>query len=177
MAVGKRQIAERQPLLSELSRQRKLSLLLAYLPVRAQVLEVGAGAGWFATQLRQQGHQVTTLDLNGPADVVGDVREWAQLGLAAHSFDVVVALEVIEHVDCLAALVELCRPGGLIYLSSPHPRGDWIMKILEWLGLTQKRTSLHTNLTDFARLPLKRITLRRPAGIHQVGLFRTPEDA
>jgi 2-polyprenyl-3-methyl-5-hydroxy-6-metoxy-1,4-benzoquinol methylase len=164
----------RQPLLSEISRQSKLRLLLRFLPAGATVLEVGTGDGWFARQLRDRGHRVTTLDLAGAADVVGDVNDWARLGLSAQSFEAVVALEVIEHVDCLPALVALCRPGGLIFLSSPHPRGDWVMRLLEWLQLTQKRTSPHHNLTDFALLPLEKVVLRRPLGIHQVGLFRTP---
>lgn len=165
----------RQPLLSEISRQSKLRLLLRHLPPGATVLEVGAGDGWFAAQLRKRGHRVTTLDQIGEAEVVGDILNWAELGLAAQSFEAVVALELIEHVDCLAALVALCRPGGLIYLSSPHPRWDWVMKLLEGLRLTQRRTSPHYNLTDFTRLPLEKVVLRRPLGIHQVGLFRAPQ--
>jgi hypothetical protein len=38
--------------------------------------------------------------------------------------------------------------------------------------LTQKRTSPHCNLTDFAKLPLPILKLRRPLWIHQVGVFR-----
>jgi protoporphyrinogen oxidase/2-polyprenyl-3-methyl-5-hydroxy-6-metoxy-1,4-benzoquinol methylase len=167
---------KKQPILSELSRRRKVRLLAARLPSRCRILEVGAGDGYFAGEMRRLGHDVVTLDQSAPADVRGDVLQWRRLGLQAHSFDVVIAMEVIEHVDCLDALVSLAKPGGLIYLSSPHPRWDWALALLEKLRLLQRRTSAHTNLVDFATLPLERVFYRRPLGMHQVGLFRTPEE-
>ena len=160
-----------QPLLSELSRRRKLALLLRHLPPGASVLEVGSGSGWFSEGLRRRGHPVMTLDIQGPADLVGDVNAWRDLGLGPGSFDAVVGLELIEHVDCLAAMRALCRPGGLIMLSSPHPRWDWVMKILEALRLTQRRTSPHDNLTDFAAIDMRALVRSRPLFIHQVAIF------
>ncbi len=163
---------KRQPLLSEISRRRKLALLNEHLAPGSRVLEVGTGDGWFADNLRRRGHDVVTLDLLGPATVVGDIRDWRNLGLQEKSFDAVVALEVIEHVDCLNDICALCKRDGLILLSSPHPRWDWAMKVLELLHLTQRRTSEHCNLTDFSRIGLVRVVLKRPLFIHQVGLFR-----
>lgn len=163
---------KRQPLLSELSRQRKFALLEKHLPAQARILEVGTGDGWFARKLRALGHTVVTVDLAPPADVVGDILNWRTLPLGAHAFDAVVALEVIEHVDCLDALRALCKTDGLILLSSPHPRWDWVMKILEAIHLTQRRTSPHCNLTDFSTLALARVAFKRPLWIHQVALFR-----
>ncbi|MEB3284288.1 MAG: class I SAM-dependent methyltransferase [Candidatus Sericytochromatia bacterium] len=161
----------RQPLLSEISRNKKWALLARHLPVASKVLEIGPGDGWFTDRLRSAGHYVTTIDLHPPADVIGDVQDWRTLPLDAGSFDVVVALEVIEHVDCVAAIEGLCKPHGLIFLSSPHPQWDWVMKILETMRLTQKRTSPHNNLVDFLTLPWLPIRVDRPAGIHQIGLF------
>ena len=136
------------------------------------VLEVGSGSGWFSKQLKKNGYNVTTLDLIPPADLVGDINQWKKLGIQPHSFDVVVALEIIEHVDCLAALRSLCKYRGLIMLSSPHPRWDWIMKILELLHLNQKRTSEHTNLTNFNCIKMPTLLKKRPMIIHQVAIFR-----
>jgi 2-polyprenyl-3-methyl-5-hydroxy-6-metoxy-1,4-benzoquinol methylase len=162
----------RQPLLSEISRRRKLELFLRHIPPAASVLEVGSGSGWFAAQTRAHGHRVATLDLFGPADFIGDILHWREVGIPPAAFDAVVALEVIEHVDCLAELCALCKPNGVIFLSSPHPSWDWCMKVLERLSLTQTRTSPHSNLTDFATIPLPAVVRRRPMWIHQVAVFR-----
>ena len=163
---------KQQPIVSELSRNRKLALLAGFLDGRKRILEIGCGDGWFSDRLRRMGHEVVGLDVHGSADLVGDIMDWENLGLARGSFDVIVALEVIEHVDCLTAMTALCRPDGIIFLSSPHPKWDWAMKVLENLGLTQKRTSPHCNLTDFSELPLPILKLKRPLWIHQVGVFR-----
>ena len=161
-----------QPWLSELSRRRKLRLCIKYFERGATILEVGTGDGWFAFQLRAAGFNVTTLDLFPPADIIGNIIDWPTLGLKAASFDAIVALELIEHVDCLSSLSALCKKEGMIMLSSPHPNWDWLMKILEQLHLTQMRTSPHSHLIDFRKLPLTPIQLDRPMGIHQVGFFK-----
>ena len=163
---------QRQPLLSAISRRNKLRLLVKHFMPGCTILEVGAGSGWFTGQLREGGFRVITLDLEGPADVVGDVTRWEQLGLKQASFDAIVALEVIEHVDCIKALSTLCRKDGLIMLSSPHPRWDWVMKLLENIHLNQQRTSEHCNLTDFTTIPLRPLVMKRPLMIHQVAIFK-----
>jgi 2-polyprenyl-3-methyl-5-hydroxy-6-metoxy-1,4-benzoquinol methylase len=168
-------IDKTQPFLSEISRRRKFSLLNKHLPPKSRVLEVGTGDGWFAGRLRMCGYDVVTLDLNSPADVVGDILTWRNLGLGEGSFDAVVALEVIEHVDCLDAICALCKQDGLIMLSSPHPKWDWVMKVLEAIHLTQRRTSEHCNLTDFSAIRLVPVVLKRPLIIHQVALFRNSQ--
>ena len=162
----------RQPPVSEISRRRKSNLIMNYLQPSDLILEVGAGTGWFAQRLQDSGYNVTTLDLIGPADIIGDINQWEQLGIPRNSFDAVIALELIEHVDCLTALCSICKIGGLIMLSSPHPKWDWVMRILEGLNLTQRRTSEHINLTDFKNIRLPVVTLRRPLFVHQVAIFK-----
>jgi 2-polyprenyl-3-methyl-5-hydroxy-6-metoxy-1,4-benzoquinol methylase len=160
------------PLLSSISRNRKLAMIAKYLSSAANTLEIGSGDGQLSNQLKRLGHHAVTIDLVPPADIVGDVRDWRQLGLKEHTFDAVIGLEVIEHVDCVTAIRSLCKYGGLIFLSSPHPSWDWVMKVLEAIGLNQRRTSPHINLVDFRTLPFDHVFLSRPAWIHQVGVFR-----
>lgn len=161
----------RQPLVSELSRRRKLARVARDLPRACSILEVGSGSGWFARRLRERGHRVTTLDVEPPADYVCDVRfAPPEIGL----YDVVIAFEVIEHVDCLSALVDHTRVGGLLFLSTPHPRWDWVMLLLESAKLTQKRPTPHSNLTDLAGPLDPRLRLRwleRPAWVAQIASF------
>lgn len=159
-------------LLSEISKRNKIGLVKKHLKPGDKILEIGSKDGWFAEAMRAEGFQVSTMDIVPPADIVGDVNQWKELGIQEGAYDVSVAFEVIEHVDCLASLRAVTKPDGIIVLSSPHPKWDWAMKILEFLGLNQKRTSPHSNLTDFKDISLTPVVFRRPAWIHQVAIFK-----
>ncbi len=151
----------------------KFRLLVKYLEPGSSVLEVGSGSGWFAERLLKKGYKVTTIDISdSTADIVGDIKSWKLVGIAEHSFDAIVALELIEHVDCLDDLTHICKIDGLIFLSSPHPKWDRLLYMLEKINLLQPRTSEHINLTDFKNIRLPAIARKRPMGVHQVGLFR-----
>ena len=71
----------------------------------------------------------------------------------AESFDVVVAFEVVEHVDCFRACHELLAPGGALFVTTPVPSRDGVMKLLEAVGLNQRRTSPHDHLVDLRGAP------------------------
>ena len=95
-----------------------------------------------------------------------------ELGLAAESFDAVVAFEVVEHVDCFRACHDLLKPGGRMLITTPLPHRDWVMKLLERAGLNQPRTSPHDHLVYLDRVPLfteKRVKV--VAGLSQWGVF------
>ena len=47
----------------------------------------------------------------------------------------VVAFEVVEHVDLYAACQDLLKPNGKLLVTTPAPHADWFMKILELVGL------------------------------------------
>jgi 2-polyprenyl-6-hydroxyphenyl methylase/3-demethylubiquinone-9 3-methyltransferase len=100
-----------------------------------RLLDVGCGAGLAAEEFARRGAAVTAID--AAAEAIAAARLHAEQGglaidyriaapedLAAEGarFDVVVALEVIEHVAdrdaFLAALAALTRPGGLVFLST-----------------------------------------------------------
>ena len=88
-----------------------------------------------------------------PVVLVGDINEWRQLGLRPESFDVIIAFEVVEHVDCFQACLDLLAPGGRMLITTPVPETDWILKITERLGLNQRRTSPHSNLVHLRKVP------------------------
>jgi len=164
------------PILSTHARRGKLRFFFRDIPKDAHILEVGCGDGWLGAQLRAGGwRHYTGLDLCPPADIVGDIRAWRGLGLDPASFDVVVAFELVEHVDCFQEIFDLLKPGGLLLLTSPHPRWDWACRLLESLGLSQRRTSPHAYLIDFHEIPLFEIVrIRRVALLAQWGVFRKP---
>lgn len=164
------------PILSDYSRRRKCRHFLDTIPKSDRILEVGCGAGWVGAYLRVGGWpHFVGVDLAPPADLVGDIRDWQSLGLAAESFDTVVAFEVVEHVDCWDAIFALLRPGGRLLATSPYPATDWICRALEWAGLSQRRTSPHSHLVDFRRVPrFELVDLRRVGLLAQWAVFQKP---
>jgi len=133
--------------LSERARKMKMDFFFQDVPKTAKILEIGSGDGWLKKGLAERGFLAyQNIDLVPPADIVGDIREWRKIGLQPNSFDIIVAFEVVEHVDIFNVCYELLSDGGCLFLTTPYPHADWFLKILEFVGLTQKRTSAHSNL-------------------------------
>ena len=116
-------------------------LRLDYIAERAEladrrVLDVGCGGGLLAEGLARAGAQVVGIDLAAPsiaaaqrhAEDSGLVIDYRCCGLAELAaaepsrFDVVTCLEVLEHVDDVAATVAMCatalKPGGSAFFST-----------------------------------------------------------
>jgi SAM-dependent methyltransferase len=165
------------PILSDYARKKKIEYFINNLPRDSRILEVGCGDKWLGMALRQAGFRdYTGLDVLPGADIVGDIREWQALGIKPESFDVIIAFELIEHVDCVQELFDILRPGGLLMVTSPIPSMDWLCKIFESLGLNQKRTSPHTNLIYFTNLKLFHpVKIKIIGAMVQWGIFRKPK--
>lgn len=84
-------------------------------PAPARVLEVGAGTGELATELRHAGHDVLAIDPASDSEGVVAVA-LADVDAPRASFDAAVAVVSLHHVEPLAAsfrrLAEVVRPGG-----------------------------------------------------------------
>ena len=167
------------PMLSDIAQRKKIEYFLNPLAKNAAILEIGCGARWVGDHLRSAGYTgYVGNDLFPPADIVGDIRKWRELGLKGESFDAIVAFEVVEHVDLFQEAFDLLKPGGQLLLTSPVPEMDWAMQLLEAVGLNQKRTSPHDHLIDFRTIPLfEAVSIRRVAGLSQWGIFRKPAGA
>lgn len=100
-----------------------------------RALDVGCGAGLLAEPLARLGAVVTAIDAAAENIAVArahaqgqglaiDYRNAAVESLGDETFDVVVSLEVIEHVAdpaaFVAGLVRALAPGGLLILSTPN---------------------------------------------------------
>ncbi len=104
----------------------------------ARILDVGCGGGLLAESLHAAGGAVTAIDL-APAMIDAARLHAAQGGLAIdyrvasadslaaaepHSFDIVVCMELLEHVPDPAAMLssfaQLARPGGHVFVSTIH---------------------------------------------------------
>lgn len=92
----------------------------------AKLLDIGAGAGYFARQAVANGWDVTVYDpaINESADLAkyAEIIKNNTYDMPGESFDVVTMWDVIEHVEFpVAALTEatrLLKPGGILVLET-----------------------------------------------------------
>jgi 2-polyprenyl-3-methyl-5-hydroxy-6-metoxy-1,4-benzoquinol methylase len=161
------------PLLSQIAAAKKMAYFLRGVPPSAAILEIGSGSGWAGQYLKQQGwNNYKGLDLAPPADIVGDIRQWKALGISPESFDVILAFELVEHVECFDVCYALLKPGGKLMVTTPVPHMDWAMKLLETIGLNQKRTSPHDHLVYLKHAPyFERKEIRTVACLAQWGIL------
>ena len=101
-------------------------------PKPGNLLEVGAGDGYFLNAARQAGWNVHGLELSQPR--IEQAKKWFGLELCAQdllkaelkpdSYDAVAMFQLIEHVHDPCALFkrvhQVLRPGGILMLSTPN---------------------------------------------------------
>ncbi|PID91177.1 MAG: hypothetical protein CSA96_09690 [Bacteroidetes bacterium] len=96
---------------------------------QADILDVGAGHGAFSLRLHEDGYRVSACDfMPDHFHVEGIECRWADVTKALPyedaSFDVVMVIEVMEHVHDHQVLFEECyrvlRPGGMLFFSTPN---------------------------------------------------------
>ena len=123
-----------------------------------RILEVGCGPGNFALCLERwfPNAELTALDLEADlihfaskrADSASFVRASSQrMPLTSASFDVVSALQVIEHFpqpeEFLSEVGRVLRPGGLLLMSTPNPTGLGArLQGESWQGIRDDHISL-----------------------------------
>lgn len=155
------------------AQKKRMMFFAPYIQSEDKVLEIGCASGWVRSALKERGiNNYTGLDISPPADIVGDINNWKELDLKPCSFDVIVAFEVVEYVDCFQACYDLLRPGGKMLITTPVPGTDWILSITEFLGLNQKRTSPHNHLVRLKKIQLfHKKEIRIILGLGQWAIF------
>lgn len=147
-----------------------------YLDPLSRILELGPADGAAEPYLREAGfHAYTRLDRQPPADLVGEVRAWRELGLAAGSFEVVLAFDLPSWEGGAEACVELLAPGGLLFATAPLPGRAPFARALAALGVGPAPRRPAVAALDLAALPgLRPLALRRRAFVEQWAKLRKP---
>lgn len=104
---------------------RWLDRIFEGVPKQAKILDVGAGEGSIVERYRARGYDILGVDSAYESEIVrrGDLLA---LPFEAESFDVVLCLDVLEHVELLSqpkALVEIARVmkvGARLFLTVPN---------------------------------------------------------
>jgi cyclopropane fatty-acyl-phospholipid synthase-like methyltransferase len=161
------------PLLSRYAQKKKMEFFLERISKQDRILEIGCGTCWVGNYFKSKGFKnYVGLDIVPPADIVGDIRDWRTLGLQQQSFDVIIAFEVVEHIDCFKECYDLLTLGGRLMLTTPVPHMDWILKMLEIIYLDQKRTSPHSKLVYLKDVPyFKNKDIKIVGYLSQWGIF------
>lgn len=103
-------------------------------PAHARVLDLGCATGYFARELRKKHCSVVGVE-NDPSAarlarryceqiIIGDLECPEKLPIPRRSFDVVLLLDVLEHIvrreKLLAAIRTWIKPSGVLILSTPN---------------------------------------------------------
>jgi 2-polyprenyl-3-methyl-5-hydroxy-6-metoxy-1,4-benzoquinol methylase len=106
------------------------ALLSQLRPPPARVIDLGAGEGAFTLRLKEAGYECRAAELvPGRFQVAGVPCQALDLNAdfaaaAGRTFDIVVAQEIIEHLENPRHFLRECRklvaPGGLILLTTPN---------------------------------------------------------
>ena len=166
--------------------------ICAFLQCRppSRVLDLGCSSGLLAQRLREMGHHVTGVDVN-QIEGVGDrtdefIRSDLNDGIppeVGSGFDIVLAADVLEHVQNPAALLsqmrEVLAPSGTVVLCVPNI-AHWYPRFRSTLGLfdyDQRGILDSTHLRFFTRRSLVRLVERRGFGIRRIEPVGLPLDA
>jgi ubiquinone/menaquinone biosynthesis C-methylase UbiE len=107
----------------------------------ALALDAGCGSGEFSVLVQPRTSRLISLDISfslvrlavQKARSLGVVADALALPLRNEVFDLVVSSEMVEHTtspgEAVKELVRVLRPGGLLVLTTPNHRWQWLVRL------------------------------------------------
>jgi len=150
---------------------------------KIKILDIGCGDRYITDMIKSQGYNITGIDRFGSKtckwitkdpDYIMDAKN---MKFKNNSFDVIIALEVIEHCNCISEINRVLKPKGLFFCSTPAPFTDWIRRILISLKLLESQDfEGHKYITDLRKIPMKLLNYKKMfLGTSQFGIFTKKE--
>lgn len=127
---------------------------------RGKLLDVGAGFGFFLSEMKGRGWEVSGVEISTKAihyaknNLGLTVREGPleKVGFPESEFDVVSGFYVIEHLprpmEFLKECYRILKPGGILLLRYPHTTP--IKNLLRFFGIENRLYDLPAHLSDFS---------------------------
>lgn len=114
--------------------KRRVELLTSHITPGMNVLEIGCGTGYYTKELEKTGAKITAIDISpdllevAKSNVKSDhvifmIDNAYHMSLGDETFDTVVGISVLHHLEIEKALKEIYRvlkPGGTIRFSEPN---------------------------------------------------------
>ncbi len=178
---------EKKPPITKYVAKKRLNLILRSLQKfeqkvpkqKMKILDVGCGDGHFTRELRQRGYTVVGIDKNTPKtapwmsfqpDYQMDAMNMA---FKDNSFDVAIALEVVEHVPCILEINRVLKPEGLFFCSTPYPNTEWLRHMVVFFGLLEAQDfEHHDHIADLRKAPMALLHYKKMfLGTSQFAIF------
>lgn len=151
----------------------KVNMLIPFLKKGMKIIDLGCGDMWLTSFLKEQGYDVVGFSLTKPADIVGNVKKYE---FNNNYYDVVIALEMVEHVDCYKEVFKMLKPNGLFILTTPTPHFDWFCLMMEKMGIFQSRGDTpHSHLIYLRDVPIFKTIVAKTFFFLQFGVFKKLE--
>jgi 2-polyprenyl-3-methyl-5-hydroxy-6-metoxy-1,4-benzoquinol methylase len=149
---------------------KRAAQLLQEFKEKGRLMDVGAGFGFFLSEMKKRGWEVMGVEISQKGMDYGRDRLGIEIyagplekvGLPEKDFDAVTAFYVVEHVPDPIALLKEChrilKPGGLLLLRYPHTTP--IKNLLRLLGIENRLYDLPAHLSDFSPETIQRLLER-----------------
>jgi SAM-dependent methyltransferase len=138
--------------------RRRIRLVRSQVSKKMAILDVGCGSGWLVETLRREGYNAIGIDPNlqdANSSSYLLKRSAYETGFADNSFDCIICLETIEHLEprVYAEIRRIGKNEGWLLITTPKKRWNGVIEFLSFVRLSEPLITRHINLVDPHDIP------------------------